>query len=584
MSNRASAHHVDGRTDADTEPHACRLESSDALDVLAGVGGAVYDWDIASDRLTWTGAAETLLGVPAQRDIATGRRFARLVDPSGPPGRYDAVFGSERHDTGEGVGYEAEYRLLPPGERSEPLWIEDCGRWFAGPDGRPARARGVLRVVNTRRAQQARLLFHCDHDPASGALNRRRLGEELGTAIDRAVRQRSACALAVIALDNLGALNMAYGFAIGDELMAGVVARLSGTIRGGDSVGRLSGNKIGIVLSTCTASELYPACERYARTVSDAPVETSAGGIAITVSIGGVMLPRYGATVAEGLARAEEALADARGRGIGGLVLFDPQPGREAARRRNVALAGEVVDALKAGRVQLALQPIVGAADRQPAMQEALCRVHTAEGAPISAGDFIETAERLGIIRMVDHRTLELAAATLAADPRLRLSINVAAASALDGAWFAALAAHIRRDRTLAARLTVEFTETMAIHDLDRAVDFVRGLRDLGCRVAIDDFGAGHTSFRNLRALAVDLVKIDGSFVENVADSADDLYFVSTLVRLARHMGLETVAERVSREADAAVLTEAGLDYLQGHLFGEAEIRDDAAEALRQAG
>jgi EAL domain-containing protein (putative c-di-GMP-specific phosphodiesterase class I) len=126
----------------------------------------------------------------------------------------------------------------------------------------------------------------------------------------------------------------------------------------------------------------------------------------------------------------------------------------------------------------------------------------------------------------------------------------------------------LKAHKSVGERLTVEITETAAIHDLDDTRGFVARVKDLGCRIAIDDFGAGYTSFRNLRKLGVDLVKIDGAFVQNITRSDDDRAFVQTLIDLARRLGVKTVAEWVQDEAAAAMLADWGCDYLQGALVG----------------
>jgi len=152
--------------------------------------------------------------------------------------------------------------------------------------------------------------------------------------------------------------------------------------------------------------------------------------------------------------------------------------------------------------------------------------------------------------------------------PQLNVSVNVAPASTLDPNWLSGLAALLRAHSGTAERLTVEITETAAIQDIDDTRGFVRRLKDLGCRIAIDDFGAGHTSFRNLRRLGADIVKIDGEFVQNIVKSEEDRAFVHTLIDLSRRLGHKTVAEWVQDEAAAALLVGWGCDYLQGALVG----------------
>ena len=167
--------------------------------------------------------------------------------------------------------------------------------------------------------------------------------------------------------------------------------------------------------------------------------------------------------------------------------------------------------------------------------------------------------------------------AELRARPDLALSLNVSPASTIDPDWWGALDAHLRGHAGIGERLIIEITEMAAIQDVDDARGFVNRVKDLGCRIAIDDFGAGYTSFRSLRKLDVDMIKIDGAFVQCLARSADDQAFVRTMIGLARALKLATVAERVQDEAAAAMLAEWGCDYLQGELVGQATIERPGA-------
>jgi EAL domain-containing protein (putative c-di-GMP-specific phosphodiesterase class I) len=180
----------------------------------------------------------------------------------------------------------------------------------------------------------------------------------------------------------------------------------------------------------------------------------------------------------------------------------------------------------------------------------------------------VPVAERLGLVRLLDHRVLELVVDDMIAAPALRLSFNVSAASTTDPDWWAGLGSLLRTHPGVAERLTVEITESAAILDVDETRGFVARVKDLGCRIAIDDFGAGYTSFRNLRKLGVDIVKIDGAFVHDIMRSEDDRAFVRTLIDLAKRLKLTTVAEWVQSEDAAKLLCGWGCDYLQGALIG----------------
>jgi EAL domain-containing protein (putative c-di-GMP-specific phosphodiesterase class I) len=214
----------------------------------------------------------------------------------------------------------------------------------------------------------------------------------------------------------------------------------------------------------------------------------------------------------------------------------------------------------------------VEAASRRPAFHECLMRIRRADGTLVTATEILPIAERLGLVRLIDHRMLEHAVAEMTAIPDLQLSLNVSPESINDGSWWSAFTASLAGHPGIAPRLIIEITESAAIRDIDEARGFVARLKELGCRIAIDDFGAGYTSFRNIRKLGVDLIKIDGGFVTPLATSADDQAFVRTLIGLARQLGLKTVAEWVPDEKAAAMLVEWGCDYLQGELIGLASV------------
>jgi EAL domain-containing protein (putative c-di-GMP-specific phosphodiesterase class I) len=223
----------------------------------------------------------------------------------------------------------------------------------------------------------------------------------------------------------------------------------------------------------------------------------------------------------------------------------------------------------------LALQPIVTSRSREPELYECLLRMKRLDGSIASASEFIHIAEQFGLAKLIDHRVLELAIDLLRSIPKIKLALNVSAATATDAQWLSSLEAFTGKERALTERLTIEITETAAISDLAETVKFVSALKALGCRVALDDFGAGYTSFRSLRLLGVDMVKIDGSFIENVATHAEDEMFVRTLIDLARNFGVVTVGEWVGDERTAKLLERAGVAYMQGYFFGAPELAKD---------
>ncbi len=549
------------------EPAAV-LTEPDATQILASVGEAAYAWHIDSDRLVWAGGVGDVLKVADISAIASGRAYAQLVESTGGLTRFDAVTKSELVDAGGGVPYQIEYCFRPSLASDLRFWIEDTGRWFAGADGKPARAQGVVRVINERHARDQQLAFLAYSDGLTGELNRWRLMQVLLRTLDEAVQLRASCGFMLVGIDNLVRLNEAYGYAVVDEVIGAVAKRLRSRLRGLDSLGRYSGNKFGIVLAKCTPEEMAIAADRLLAGVRDELVPTSAGPLAVTITIGGITAPRHARTVEEILARAHDALAAAKAKRRGSFMAYQPNPEREALRRASVRATDEIVAALNDRRIMLAYEPVVGAASRQPAFYECLMRVARADGSLVPTHEIVPIAEKLGMIRLLDHRVLEMVVAELVAAPQLCCSVNVSPDSTMDPDWAAGLSALLRAHPGVGERLIVEITETSAIHDVDDTRGFVTRLKDLGCRLAIDDFGAGHTSFRNLRKLGVDIVKIDGAFVQSMMQSPDDRAFVQTMIDLARRLGLKTVAEWVQDEEAAAMLSGWSCDYLQGALIG----------------
>jgi diguanylate cyclase (GGDEF)-like protein len=429
-----------------------------------------------------------------------------------------------------------------------------------------------VRVINERYENEHRLNHLARYDSLTGEFNRSQLIEILEKTLEEAIRFRSSCGFLLIAIDNLARINESYGFEAADQLIGAVAKRIRKLMRGKDTLSRFSGNKFGIVLRDCTPDDLAIAAERMLTGVRDEMLPTAAGTIAVTVTIGGVTAPRHARTVAEVLARAQEALDTAKGQRDGSFCAYRPDIERETLRRESVRATDAIVAALNERRIFLAFETVVTAITRAPAFYECLMRVRRADGSLLGANDVVPVAERLGLLRLLDHRVLELVVEEMVATPSLQASVNVSPRSTTDPDWWAGLDSLLRANAGVAERLIVEITESAVIQDIDETRGFVSRVKDLGCRIAIDDFGAGYTSFRNLRKLGVDILKIDGAFVQNLNRSEDDRAFVRTLTDLAKRLKLATVAEWVQDEQAAKTLESWGCDYLQGAFVGLASV------------
>ena len=537
-----------------------------ASTILASLGQAAFVWDIATDAMVWSDhLSEVFPDIPAEA-LASGAGFSKLIEPVRGV-RSDALGHSAPSRGGDGVPYRIEYGVRT--STSAPvLWIEETGCWFAGADGRPARAHGIVRINNEAHARDEQLLKLSRNDPLTGELNRTHLVASLAEAIEEASRFRTSCAFMLISIDHLARINDAFGFDVADAVISEVAKRIRARLRGGDVLGRFSGNKFGLILKNCTVDDINVAAERFLVGIRDEVVPTRSGPVSVTASIGAVSVPRYARSADEGINRAHETLDGAKRRRSGSFSVWRPNVERDAQRRVNIRVTDEIVTALNERRIVMAFEPVVEARSRDAAFYECLVRMEQDDGQVLLAPDIVPVAEKLGLIRLVDHRVLELVVAELAEQPGIRLSLNISPDTTMDPDWWASIESLMRAHPGVAERLIVEITETVAIQDIDDVRGFVTRLKNFGSKIAIDDFGAGYTSFRNLRKLGVDIVKIDGAFVQNIARSADDRAFVQTLIDLARRLQIKTVAEWVQDEESAVMLREWGCDYIQGRLIG----------------
>jgi diguanylate cyclase (GGDEF)-like protein len=542
------------------------LAAPQASTILALLGQAAFVWDIATDAIIWSDHAASVFGDIPPAAFASGAELAKLIEPVRSI-RTDALSPSPLARSGDGAPYRIEYGVRA--STSAPvLWIEESGTWCAGADGKPARAQGIVCLNNERHARDEQLLKLSRHDPLTGELNRTHLIAALAETIEEVTRFRSTCAFMLIGIDHLARINDAFGFDVADAVIAEVAQRIRTRLRAGDVLGRFSGNKFGLILKNCTVDDMNVAAERFLAGIRDDVVPTKSGPVSVTVSIGAVGIPRHARSTDEAINRAHETLDTAKRRRAGSFSLWRPNVERDAQRRVNIRVTDEIVTALNERRIVMAFEPVVDARSRDTAFYECLVRMEQGDGQMLLAPDIVPVAERLGLIRLVDHRVLELVVAELAASPNVQLSLNISPDTTMDPDWWSTIESLMRASPGVGERLVVEITETVAIQDLDDIRGFVTRLKNFGSRIAIDDFGAGYTSFRNLRKLGVDIVKIDGAFVQNMARSADDRAFVQTLIDLARRLEIKTVAEWVQDEESAAMLRDWGCDYIQGRLIG----------------
>jgi diguanylate cyclase (GGDEF)-like protein len=530
---------------------------------LASAGEVVYDSFVSTDEIVWGENAEEEFARNGLDVFTTRKEFLSLVAVEGAAALAGAIDGSIREDAPYCVTYQVR---LPQGGA---CWIEDRGSCVCDETGRLSRVVGVLRFVTEQKERESRLAYLAAYDDHTGLINRTRLRAELSKALEGCWNDGMSGGFLVIGIDELAHFNENFGYDMADDLILEVGQRLKDQLTSNDVLSRVSGNKFGVILSNQANDHVYRIVQELKSSIQEHVIYTKAGPVSVTVSIGYVLLPGGARTSQEAMANAEEALWHAKASGRDHSLCFEASDERQNERRTKMKIADQINSAMNEDRVMLNYQPIVCAVSETVDFYECLIRIADANGDLIPAYKFIPVAEELGLVRALDKKVLDLAVGTLKKYPDLHLSLNVSGLTTTDVSWAQLAVRHLGQDHALASRLTVEITETVALQDMSELKNFVAILREMGCKVAIDDFGAGYTSYRNLKALDVDMVKIDGDFVKGLESSTDNQFYVKALTELAHNFNLKTVAECVETAEEAEVLRGLGVDLLQGYHYSK---------------
>ncbi|HVT20214.1 MAG TPA: amino acid permease [Mycobacteriales bacterium] len=421
---------------------------------------------------------------------------------------------------------------------------------------------------------QAQLLHLADHDPLTGLLNRRRLQLEVANSIQAARASGTEHALVLIDLDNFKMINDTRGHALGDAVLRSVAGALQQRLRAGDTFARLGGDEFAVILPGCNAEQAVDIARDLISTVALTTLVPDATGRMIRVNASAGVAP-FGRcpnlTPESLLVDADLALYEAKATGRNRVMLaVDDESNRERMQTRQ-SWVERIRSALDNDGFDLWAQPILDIATREITRHELLLRLGGTD-ATIPPSQFLAVAEQVGLIADIDTWVIgaafRLVRAHLAAGIPCNMQVNVSGASVADPAIFAVVDRELSLGDVPGHCLTFEITETSAIADMPQARRFGRMVRDHGCGLSLDDFGAGFGSFYYLKHLPFDSLKIDGEFIKQIGDSAHDQYVVRALVRIAQDLELETVAEFVEEDRTLEFLERIGVTYAQGYAIG----------------
>lgn len=402
----------------------------------------------------------------------------------------------------------------------------------------------------------------------SGNQERRSLVSRLEQLIADQDREDHKGYVLLVEVDRISLINQLYGGNFTDELLEKTEQTLTAMVAGNAEIIRVASDLFAMVFVESAQGEMKDTAQKILTVFYNQPVLVGDRPVHQVLSIGGVRISERGVSGASVLGKLELALNDAKQKGRGCFIEYADQMGREVSNFGAVLTIGDnFLKNFKEGRVKMAFQGVINSRTNDVSFYECLIRMVDQNGEVHSAGQFIEAVEKMGLTRLVDTFATKEAIRELKEFPVITLSVNVSNHTLTDPDWLKTVTYELRDYPDVARRLIVEITESVAMNDVNQTLRVVRTLQDLGCRVALDDFGAGQTAFTQLKDLSLDIVKIDKSFVREM-DREENKHFIRTLHSLASAMNLETVAEGAETELEADILSRDGIDHIQGFVHG----------------
>ncbi len=424
------------------------------------------------------------------------------------------------------------------------------------------------------RAATAKLSWQASHDSLTGLLNRNGFDDALkqiwaSARDDRDVRH----CLLYLDLDQFKVVNDTSGHQAGDELLRQLSVRMRQALRGSDVVARLGGDEFGVLLSHCDMATGEVLGEKLRHMIEDHRFNWEGRIYQVGASIGLVEIDQHWPDTAHLMSAADAACYAAKDAGRNKVRIYRHGDEDVARRRGEMEWVSRLTRAMEEDRLLLYFQPIVALGDDgMPPHFELLLRLENGEE-PILPMAFIPAAERYQLMPQLDRWVIEHALAQCA-NGLLRvpsdgsvIGINLSGASLSDARFQTFIREILREHAQAAPRLCFEITETAAMSNLDSVLSLIQDLKTLGCHFALDDFGSGLSSFAYLQSLAVDYIKIDGAFVRDMVRDPVDAAMVEAIAKVARIMGIRTMAEFVEDDETAQALRVLGVDYAQGNHF-----------------
>jgi diguanylate cyclase (GGDEF)-like protein/PAS domain S-box-containing protein len=543
-----------------------------AWETLDSLGEGIITTDV-SGRIDYVNqAGEQLMGVTAVDALGKGiTDIIQLLDESDRRSLGDPV----RHCLATQSKVTAGRRgLMISRNGSEERSVELTVTPLKGQKGDLVGTVVVVRDVSELRGITKQMSYQASHDALTGLVNRREFERRLEEALQTAHTNEAKHVLCYLDLDRFKAVNDTCGHMAGDGMLREVAALIKETVRDSDTVGRLGGDEFGLLLVGCPLDKARQIADDVVRKISDYRFVWKDKIFNVGISVGLIEMSRESGAPEEMMSAADSACYVAKKQG-NHVHVYSARDEAVARHRGEIQWLQRLQSALKDNRFELMAQPIIAstATETGPAL-EVLLRLQD-DNVPggISPAEFLRAAERYRLMSDVDRWVVQTALTALGRGgirlpDRRSLSINLSGQTLGDPQFLEFVVDVLDRTGVSPQQLCFEVTENSVITNIEHAQRFIGVLHGMGCQFALDDFGRGLSSFGNLKNLSLDYLKIDGTFIRNLAVDSVNQAMVAAMIKLARTLNFQVIAEQVEDAGALDAAKRMGVDFLQGFYLG----------------
>ena len=456
----------------------------------------------------------------------------------------------------DGTKFEVEHTIAP---------IIDHNKQILG-------AVIILRDVTDVRTMEKRLSFQASHDALTGLINRREFEVRLKQTIRKAQVERISHSLCFLDLDKFKIINDTSGHAAGDEFLKQISSTIKSVLRQTDVLARVGGDEFAIILDNCSLHQSKSICNQIIKKIQETRFSWGNNSFEAGASIGIVPVTKLTASVTEVMSSVDAACYEAKNKGRNRIQVFEPNNAEFVKHQTETSWIQKIKKAIESDSFELYFQELQNINPQYPTPKtvEILIRLND-EDKVISPDSFIPTAERYNLMPMIDEWVINntfkfIESYTKKHNEDIRVAINLSGQSLSEDSVLNLISDTLRKNKKLKKELVCfEITETSAIANMSKAIEFITYIKQMGCSFSLDDFGSGLSSFSYLKNMPVDNLKIDGVFIREIHTDPINKVFVQSIHNISKVMGIKTTAEYVENEQILNCIKEIGIDYAQGY-------------------